>query len=1326
MHSHFYNMFSEKESYQEQDSSDLFERDIAPKVDKKLEGVLYWSNESNRSEKRLNDSLRRLFFKHPVLKEKYQKHSEAPEDQLYNFLNDFFIENIPLPYFVANLSIKDEASERINLAIRIPNHGEFLRYLPPSSTICIRGYWGVNQRNPVFIPEEIFTSFNDEKATDYEVEILTSASSIRPERLCTNNILTRELAEALPAISVTAAERLEAWREFLNFKRQLVERKTIGLRYVECSVTSENNLRFLVVSENVQLIDQAEHWFKRKSLEAFELGLSKNQWKFELDVRSTRIPRGEELGQIKGKINKLDATAIKENNDHIQYLNENGIREPILAYLVVEPSEEWKNKLDNAKRYFELIEYGSETEEDLKSYNVKTEFDQVLNALLNAIPNQGFISFPSVGDLALIKRHEQTVNNLRQNESCYSPYLSSYLFDITKANKSKNDANIVSWFNENLNESQKLAVNKMMSAPDLCLVQGPPGTGKTTVIAEAILQLARKGETILLASQSHDAIDNALRCIHNRPELRAIRLARGQGKITDEGKGFAEDKALERYYSSLKIHVTQQWIEPKKKRDKEFTQLRLWINEAEYVSSDLDNAQVQYNDLQLQRKTIKGRLSAEQKSYRDAIANYEALDKQQRATNKSLLNIENQNWELEHGSFLPKFSQNLLHKLRSMTAQNITVDPVFLKFNQLDNQNSCLLVLNKLLENWVNVSRKLPAINTDLLRLRDAGCGPLQDNSVRERIASLIKCETELAELLDEDDTEELAEQWRNVRKQIKKLKSQATCLDITTYSCFVDWKEITNVTDASKTHELLTSRVENLEVLNQEIKEALHTLVVQLKQWLTENEDNRGPSDEAIKEINVSFVKIEEKLASQRNRLESLQSSASKLISDRGGEVGCSLSECLAKAKKDYEEQMYVAIEEDKNQAPLQNLFNDWAENLSEKNSAQYDWEHICETFIENCNLVAISCNESDKTLRDAGLESFDTVIIDEVSKATPVELLFPLMRARRAILVGDHRQLPPVFQESPDAQTFTDKVEESEDDATETLLTKENLQRFEKMVTASLFKEHFENADESIKERLTIQYRMHPQIMSFVNIFYDGQLVCGNEDKDRSHNIILKSRNNSLLSANNHVLWIDTSHDLKGKPFQESADRTNFLEAELIAETLVEINQQYIKQGYGKEGKKKQEVGVVSFYAAQCRVIRDAIKKANNGNLQFNALHIEINTVIRYQGKEKPIILMSLVRNDGRPKERARSAKANIARYEFINVAMSRAQNLLIVFGARNMLETRDVWLPNMDKPGKQKKQVYRQIFAKLDRDARIFDAAELSEQFSPIKSIGKGIQR
>jgi len=76
---------------------------------------------------------------------------------------------------------------------------------------------------------------------------------------------------------------------------------------------------------------------------------------------------------------------------------------------------------------------------------------------------------------------------------------------------------------------------------------------------------------------------------------------------------------------------------------------------------------------------------------------------------------------------------------------------------------------------------------------------------------------------------------------------------------------------------------------------------------------------------------------------------------------------------------------------------------------------------------------------------------------------LLMPLMRARRAVLVGDHRQLPPLFQEGDEARSFMDEVEENEANTEEngtgnvaevqTLLTRDNLRRFEKMVTAVIF---------------------------------------------------------------------------------------------------------------------------------------------------------------------------------------------------------------------------------------------------------------------------------
>ena len=420
--------------------------------------------------------------------------------------------------------------------------------------------------------------------------------------------------------------------------------------------------------------------------------------------------------------------------------------------------------------------------------------------------------------------------------------------------------------------------------------------------------------------------------------------------------------------------------------------------------------------------------------------------------------------------------------------------------------------------------------------------------------------------------------------------------------------------------------------------------------------------------------------------------------------------------------EQMAVN-EHDSARAVWGPLLRDWVEDLRRPDAGRTDWTHFKDVFLPNCNAVAITCNEGERTLVDAGQVYFDVAIIDEVSKATPLEMLLPLMRARRAVLVGDHRQLPPLFQEGVDAQTFSDVVDEAEmdEESRRTDLTRANLLRFEKMVTASLFKSHFEGADDSIRARLEIQFRMHPQIMAMVNHFYEHRLTCGleNPDVQRAHGITLLDKlNQPIVAAEDHVLWVDTSLDLNDRVYREDVDgagrpiRGNKLEAQLIGQALIQLDKQCALAGYSK-GRRKQ-VGVVSFYAQQCRLIREAIRQLRP-NGQFDCLDVDVNTVIRYQGKEKQVILVSLVRNDGiDPRNvgtqvRRRSSRANVARFEFINVAFSRAQELLMVFGARSMIESYLVDLPNMDREGQTTRPVYKDILTALDRQARVIRASQ-----------------
>ncbi|HAS6361806.1 TPA: AAA family ATPase [Vibrio vulnificus] len=1070
--------------------------------------------------------------------------------------------------------------------------------------------------------------------------------------------------------------------------------------------------------------------FRRKDLEAYELGVSTDNWQFNISDKNlaNRIPRGLELGQLKGQLSVIDANQSKPFSGLLTELHEQGIDKPVLALVTIELPEEWKNKLDNATHE------DPSDDEETQGDEYPLQYVELRKKLLDSVPKEGFISFPSVGDLALIKRHEYTIKNLRQNESCYSPYLSSYLFDINQANKLEQLPTVETWFNEALNDAQKNAVAKMMGAPDLCLVQGPPGTGKTTVIAEAILQLARRGETVLLASQSHDAIDNCLSCIRNHPELRAIRLARGQGKITEEGQVFSEDRSLDRYYSSLHKHVQTSWIEPQQIKKDEITVLQQWIDRADFVAADIAKAKKAHGDTQLECKAEREQLIQVRKSFDKANERYAHLQEQRQATSQSIVFFKHGEGSLTQTTFFPQSSHMLIHRLFKLSEIQIKLPDFFHAYEPTDNPESLALIIGKTLPIWRDVTNRVEKMKHDILRLQAAGEGSLQDDDTQVRLSQLAEEVERLSDKMEIDDSIELANQWRDARRQIRELKQQQSGLDEQTYSCFTDKEIFANVSNASETEQLLSARINKLDTISDSIEQAILIVTNDQEGWLKQSGNTDTPNDNAVKHAESVLANSENKLRKLQSTLQKSKNQAGKLLLEQDVAESEDFELQLSNVKQRLNKLSFELLEESQIRAPWEGFFSDWAENLSEHNAAQSDWVHIENTFVENCNLIAISCNESEQTLKNAGIESFDVVVIDEVSKATPVELLLPLMRARRAILVGDHRQLPPVFQESQDAQAFTDKAEEAMEEGDSKVLTKDNLRRFEKLVTASLFKEHFENADPSIRERLIVQYRMHPQIMKIVNHFYEGQLRYGfdsperseqinkeNQDRRHLHGIVIEGKNNKLISSEkryakdgdeyrveDHILWIDTSYDLKGNPFRESEERTNRLEARLIAHTLKNINEQSRKNGFSQ--KNKQKVGVVSFYASQCRVIRDEIRKVNGGNIQFDTIHVEINTVIRYQGKEKPIILISLVRNDGGPKNKRRSARANVARYEFINVAMSRAQNLLIVFGARNMLEQRDIYLPNMDAPGTQKKQVYRNIFGDLDRAARIFPASEM----------------
>ena len=377
-------------------------------------------------------------------------------------------------------------------------------------------------------------------------------------------------------------------------------------------------------------------------------------------------------------------------------------------------------------------------------------------------------------------------------------------------------------------------------------------------------------------------------------------------------------------------------------------------------------------------------------------------------------------------------------------------------------------------------------------------------------------------------------------------------------------------------------------------------------------------------------------------------------------------------------------------------------------------DQEYYQPTYVNACNVVGISCTDNMKDLSDKNYNDFDVVIIDEVSKATPPELLIPLMKARKAILVGDHRQLPPMFNEHEGSYQEMLRKQEEHPEQANRFLTQKKFNQFKKMVTSSLFKEYFENADDSIRHSLLTQYRMHSDIMAVINRFYEQRLVGGltsdQENRTKDHELMIKGVDGgAFIRPQNHAYWIDSSSLPSGRPiyetFKGSTSATNILEVHIIIELLKKIAAEYTRLGYGKNNRKT--VGVISFYQKQVNDIRTLYKRIQ-GRAEFDALDVAINTVDRFQGQEKNIIICSLVRNNSLAK-----ASRHVVAFERINVAFSRAQQMLVIVGAKHMYEGISVEMPKMDTTGHISAPVYKNIMEELNRKASFADCCKVITQ-------------
>ncbi|HMV43075.1 MAG TPA: IGHMBP2 family helicase [Leptospiraceae bacterium] len=293
---------------------------------------------------------------------------------------------------------------------------------------------------------------------------------------------------------------------------------------------------------------------------------------------------------------------------------------------------------------------------------------------------------------------------------------------------------------------------------------------------------------------------------------------------------------------------------------------------------------------------------------------------------------------------------------------------------------------------------------------------------------------------------------------------------------------------------------------------------------------------------------------------------------------------------------------------------------------------EAICSTFVGITNSPASRIH-------------FQTVFIDEATQALEPAVWISILRANRVIFCGDHKQLPPVVL-SPDAARG--KLDVS--------LFEKILYRLERTVRQN--NTEVQKEDKTSKGNLIssfpfvlldTQYRMHEEIMNFSNeYFYHGKLIAHESVKNRTLDSVFGY--SEKIPA---LRFIDTAGtDSEEILNEENLSLENPKEAELL---FKQIQIDLEKWNWNELNRKKISIGILSPYNEQIKTLKDRFEETNLSK----KYDIEISTIDSFQGREKDIIYISLVRSN------------EVGEIGFLsdtrrmNVAMTRARMRLVVIG-------------------------------------------------------------
>ena len=922
-----------------------------------------------------------------------------------------------------------------------------------------------------------------------------------------------------------------------------------------------------------------------------------------------------------------------------------------------------------------------------------------------------YLTYDNRAEKAKIERQEKALKSINEGY-VRNPFLPTYLFAPESLRSNSAVAEEIDWYLESLNERQRLAVRRALASESLFLLQGPPGTGKTQVIAELTAQFAKRGKKVLISSETHKAIDNVFERLPKIPEIRPLRLIPSQNK---KETNYSPEKLVDNFYNNIADTLERQigryehYEETKATFGEEMSRLR-----SEY--DRLLRLRRQNTLLESERSDLNAAINRQNVEYETLRGNLSLAKEQTELWRRTKRNIENLNFSSDDvdAPTIALFSENCKKLCDAFT---------FLRGFDI---------------------RKIGEIaRLELAAVRQEASELLSDGKIAELQVKKNQIKVLIADLLGEDGEipqgneayKKLQRELIQVNNEIRRIK-EGGGFDASESMVL----KLFPIVGTDKT--LLNNLPQDIAVFQTKLRGVINDMTAVVDKKITGCE-----KDEVA--IEQKIIEEQAQISNSKRKYEELSENASL---EEYGDLNSSLKQRIARFFRDFgivreydpanlETAFDIIAEEwrkleydhkrteaeDKKKIPV---YREIAKYLRQDDILEEDRREYTRDLYECVNVFGLTCTSRDR-FTDAQLDELgkyginsvdirtqgiDVVIVDEVSKSSFLDLLIPILYGKTVILVGDHRQLPPMY----DLRHMRDGDFEGLD---EDIINKDINDRYTRLYEKCFFKTLYEKVPEDFRVMLNRQYRCHSHIMEVFNHFYGGSqtgLIVGTkqQDNEKEHNLTVKIDGTTVVDPAHHIYFIDCDQK-ESSAYEGSTSKINEQEAEVAITLLKALNaaceeqiaSHKIRIDKAKGVDERLSAGVICTYGDQAGHIKKKRKYQKfNGFSEKQDERLIISTVDDFQGDERDIIIVSMVRNPSGSRYDAEFIK----KFERINVALSRARKLLVILGSRKFLtETGVIDLPDLSGNralDKKNFPVFREIIQTIDFRGRVLRASDI----------------